>query len=116
MASNYVQRGDVVTVASPTGGVSSGDGVLIGGLFGVATATVAQTLDLELAVTGVWTLPSNSGDTFALGTKVYWDATAGECVDTATTDKEIGIALGAASAADTIEVLLIPTIRANISA
>lgn len=115
MASNFVQRGDVVTVVSPSGGVTTGEGVLIGDLFGVATATVAQGGALEISRVGVHSLPANSGDTFAAGTKVYWDATAGECVDTAGTDKEIGIALGAA-VSDVIEVVLIPTIRATVAA
>lgn len=116
MASNYVQRGDVVTVTSPSGGVTTGEGVLIGDLFGVATATVAEGGSLDLARIGVHSLPANSGDTFTEGAAVYWDATAGECVDTAGTDKEIGIALGAADANDVLEVLLVPTIRAVVTA
>lgn len=31
---NFIQRGDVITVTAPTGGVSSGQGVLVGNLFG----------------------------------------------------------------------------------
>jgi len=36
MAKNYIQPGQTITIAAPTGGVLSGDGVLIGTLFGIA--------------------------------------------------------------------------------
>jgi predicted RecA/RadA family phage recombinase len=32
----FIQNGDVVTVTAPTGGVTAGDGVIVGNLFGVA--------------------------------------------------------------------------------
>jgi len=35
---NYIQEGRMITVAVPAGGVTSGDGVVIGALFGVARA------------------------------------------------------------------------------
>lgn len=116
MAANYVQQGAVVTVVSPSGGVSSGDGVLIGSLFGVATASVAAGADLEIAVEGVFELPCNASDNFTQGAPVYWDATAGECVDTATTDKEIGLALAPETAGHVVTVLLVTTVRADITA
>ena len=34
---NFIQRGDVITVTAPTGGVTSGQGVLVGNLFGIAS-------------------------------------------------------------------------------
>lgn len=39
---NFIQRGDMITVTAPTGGVTSGQGVLVGNLFGVAATTVAE--------------------------------------------------------------------------
>lgn len=36
---NFIQRGDMITVTAPTGGVTSGQGVLVGNLFGVAAKT-----------------------------------------------------------------------------
>ena len=48
MAKNYIQPGRVVTVAAPTGGVSSGDGVLVGSLFGVAQHDAVESEDVEL--------------------------------------------------------------------
>jgi Uncharacterized conserved protein (DUF2190) len=45
--------GDVVTVTVPTGGVSSGDGIVIGNLFGICVTDADQTEEVELSLTGV---------------------------------------------------------------
>lgn len=64
---NFVQRGDTITVAAPAT-LSSGDGVLIGSLFGVATTDAASGADVALVTTGVIALPKESTtDTFAVG-------------------------------------------------
>lgn len=34
---NYIQEGRMITVAAPAGSVTSGDGVIVGSLFGIAT-------------------------------------------------------------------------------
>jgi predicted RecA/RadA family phage recombinase len=39
---NSIQRGDMITITAPTGGVTSGQGVLVGNLFGVAATTTAE--------------------------------------------------------------------------
>ena len=54
---NYVQEGETVTVAAPTGGVKSGDGVLVGALFGVACFDALQTAEVEIQTEGVFDLP-----------------------------------------------------------
>lgn len=38
----FIQNGDVITVTAPTGGVASGDGVIVGSLFGIAAFTAAE--------------------------------------------------------------------------
>lgn len=96
MAKNFVQKGDVVTVTSPSGGVSSGDPVMIGTLFGVATHDAAEDADLELAVEGVWDIPGDTNLVISAGDRVFWDSTNGwvdkttasqQCVGVATLDK-----------------------------
>lgn len=69
---NYVQEGDVVTVAAPTGGISSGDGVLVGALFGVAATTAAAADPVALATVGVFSLPKRLSASFASGAVVAW--------------------------------------------
>ena len=93
MATNFVQSGDVVTVVSPAGGVTANDPVLIGvSLFGVATHTAAAAADLELALTGVWDLPSDNTITFTAGDRVYWDPGNGEVDKTLAAQTCIGVA------------------------
>ena len=106
MSKNYKQPGDVIEFTAPAA-LSSGEGFVVGELFAVAEADAASGAQVSGGVKGVYELPSNSGDTFAAGDPVYWDESAGECVDTAITgDKRIGVALGAASAADLLVVRL----------
>jgi predicted RecA/RadA family phage recombinase len=73
---NYIQEGRMITVAAPTGGVTSGDGVLIGALFGVATKTAAAGETATIATTGVFDLPKLTSAVIAAGDKVSWDDTA----------------------------------------
>lgn len=50
---NFIQPGDVITVTAPTGGISSGDGIVIGNLFGICSTDADQTEEVELSLTGV---------------------------------------------------------------
>jgi predicted RecA/RadA family phage recombinase len=72
---NFIQNGDVITVAAPSGGVQSGDGVIVGSLFGVAAFTAAEDEPVEIATRGVHVLPKNSTAVLAQGSRVAWDAT-----------------------------------------
>ncbi|MGE5536553.1 MAG: DUF2190 family protein [Acidobacteriota bacterium] len=93
---NFIQRGDVITVTAPTGGVTSGQCVLVGNLFGVATTTAAEGESIEIATVGVYELPKLVSAVIAAGTRVAWDDTAKEVVLPATGMVPIGIATVAA--------------------
>jgi len=99
---NFVQPGETLTVAAPVGGVTSGQGVLIGDLFGVAAYTADATDDVEIQTTGVFDLTKQAGAgvTFAVGAVVYWDATNSRATATAT-DQPIGVCVSAAVNSDT---------------
>ena len=105
---NFVQPGRALAVVTPSGGLVSGQGVLIGNLFGVAAYTAAASAEVEIVVEGVFTLPKpTSAISFAQGDKVYWDNTAMDCTSTSTSNKWIGVATDAASAsAATVNVRL----------
>ena len=77
MAKNYLHEGWTIAVPAPTGGVHSGDPILVGGFFGVANYDAEQTLPVEITLGGVWQLPKAATVTFAVGAAVYFDATAG---------------------------------------
>jgi predicted RecA/RadA family phage recombinase len=95
---NYVQPGDVVTLAAPAN-VLSGAGVLVGTLFGVCAYDAASGAEVEVALTGVYTLPKATG-VIAQGAKVYWDNVAKNVTTTAGGNTFIGAAVVAAGSGD----------------
>ena len=93
---NYVQKGDVITVPAPSGGVESGDGVLIGTLFGVALSDAAATEPVPIQTTGVVELPKTSELAIAVGDRVFWIPADGAVNKTATSQVNIGVAVSVA--------------------
>ena len=78
---NYVQPGNTITLTAPYA-VTSGDGLLIGSIFGVAAGTAAVGEAVEAALTGVYDLKKVASQAWAAGDKVYWDNTAREATKT----------------------------------
>lgn len=115
MASNYIQEGETLDLIAPSGGVVSGDGYVIGGIFVVALNTAAQTLAFRGKRTGVFELDKATGESgkdFAAGETVFWDNTNKVGDKTNAAFYPIGVAVeAAASTAGKIKVLLsgIPT-------
>ena len=71
---NFIQKGDSITVAAPDT-IVSGQGVLIGSLFGVASTDAETGADVALATRGVFELPKEATpDTYAVGDPLEWDA------------------------------------------
>ena len=99
---NYIQPGKVVTLTAPTCGVVSGNGYLIGTLFVVAAASVAQGLPFEGMVEEVFSLPKATGVNWVEGAALYWDNTAKVVTNVSTSNKLIGAALNARINADTV--------------
>lgn len=97
---NYIQPGNSVTVAAPAGGVSSGDGVLIGTLFGVAQTDAADGADVELLTEGVVELPKATPLAIAVGDRLFWDPANKEANKTAAAQVCVGVAVVAAADAD----------------
>ena len=73
---NHVQKGDVITVPAPVGGSASGEGLIIGNIFGIAAYAAAVGDPVELATTGVYQLPKATTAVLTVGTRVAWDNTA----------------------------------------
>lgn len=104
---NFIQRGDMITVTAPTGGVTSGQGILVGNLFGVAATTAVEGESVEIATVGVYELPKLVSAVIAAGARVAWDDTAKEVVLPATGMVPIGIAtLAAGNGLITVRVRL----------
>ena len=93
---NYIAPGDIVDVAAPYE-VASGDGALIGALFGVAVADAANGTPVRLKTTGVFDLAKLAAQAWTLGAKIYWDNTNKRCTSVATDNTLIGVAVAAAA-------------------
>jgi predicted RecA/RadA family phage recombinase len=73
MSKNYVQKGDVITLVAPYARLS-GEGALVGSIFGVSRSDVANGASGEFRVTGVFELAKTSAEAWAtVGLKIYWD-------------------------------------------
>lgn len=90
---NHVKVGTVVTAIAPSGGVASGDLVVIGSLFGIAATSADQNQEFELKVGEVWELAKPNDEVWALGQSIYWDADA----EKATIDPSGNTLIGAAN-------------------
>ena len=94
---NYVQPGESITLTAAAA-ATSGDGVLVGSLFGIASGDAAIGETLVLTTKGVFTMPKVSTDVMAVGDVVYWDDSAGLVTpddDTGNTPR-VGLAVTAA--------------------
>ncbi|MCQ4162906.1 DUF2190 family protein [Roseomonas sp. GC11] len=106
---NYLQPGDSLALPIPyAGGVTAGQGVLVGALFGVAAMDGAQNALVECQTKGVFDLTKEPALAITAGARVFWDNTNRRITTTATGNFQIGIATTAALAADaTVRVVLL---------
>jgi predicted RecA/RadA family phage recombinase len=103
----FIQNGDVITIPAPTAGITSGDGVLVGNLFGVAANTAAEGEPAEVATTGVYTLPKATSAVLALGARAAWDNATKVVTTPGTGRYAIGVAVNeAGNGAATVAVRL----------
>lgn len=71
---NMIASGKTVKVPAPYA-LSSGDGALVGTLFGVALTDAASDADVVLDLHGVYELAAVSTDTATVGEAAYWNNT-----------------------------------------
>lgn len=99
---NYIQPGGTITVAAPSGGVVSGQAVVIGKLRGFANATAAEGDDVAISRTGVFeTDIKATGTAWAVGDAVYLKADGTEFNKTASGNTFFGFAAAVAASGDT---------------
>lgn len=103
---NYIQDGEVITVAAPSGGVSSGDFVAVGSIRGVAQETAAETVPVAIVRRGVFELPKTSAQAWTVGALIY-ATSAGVMTTVSSGNTLVGAAAeAAANPSDTGKVLL----------
>ena len=102
----YIQPGDSLTVTAPYA-VTSGQGVLVGALFGIAAFDAAISSSVEVQTKGVFDVTKEPALAITAGARVFWDNTNRRITTTATSNFQVGIATQAALAADaTVRVVL----------
>lgn len=97
---NYVNEGEAILVTAPYA-VTSGQGVLVGALFGVAAADAANGAEVVICTDGIFDITALSTDTATVGTKLYWDGPNRRLTTTASTFICAGVATAAKSSGDT---------------
>ena len=99
---NYVQPGNTITLTAPYA-VASGDGLLVGSIFGMAAGAAALGVR-RTALDGVFDITKVGSQAWTVGAKVYWDDTNKRCTTVATDNTLIGVAVEAVAsgAGDTI--------------
>lgn len=106
MATNYVQKGDILTIPAPAN-VLSGAGVVVGSIFGIAQGDALSGAPMDLATTGVFTLAKVSALAIAVGDVVYFDNATKLVNKTASGNTRIGLAVtAAANPSATVQVRL----------
>ena len=68
---NYVQTGNNLTLTAPYD-VDSGDGALIGSIFGVAAGDALEDGEVDIVTVGVFDLPKTSALAIAVGDQLWW--------------------------------------------
>jgi predicted RecA/RadA family phage recombinase len=89
---NYIQPGHVLTLLAPYD-VASGDGLLVGSIFGVASGDALSGAEVEAQLTGVVEIAKTASQAWTAGAKVYWDNTAKRVTNVASGNTLIGVAV-----------------------
>ena len=94
---NFIQPGASIDITVPAGGVTSGDVVIINSLIGISSVTALEGERAAIQTEGVYELPKTNAQAWAIGAKIYWDATNKVATTTASGNILIGIAADVAA-------------------
>jgi predicted RecA/RadA family phage recombinase len=97
---NWVQPGDHIDIVA-TVTLAAGQFFQSNGLRGVVTNGVTTGQQTTVATRGVFTLPKNTGEAWAVGELLYWDTTNNRFTTTVGSNVLAGFAAAAAASADT---------------
>lgn len=111
---NFVHPGRTLPLTAPSGGVVSGVGYKIGAIIAIASVTADEGAPFEGAVEGVFDVAAEgagSGQAWAVGDLVYYDAANKRFTKTSTSNTLAGYAVGVKATAGVVGRLrLVPTI------
>ena len=94
---NYIQPGHAITLVAPYD-VTSGAGLLVGSIFGVASDDASTGAGVEAKLTGVVEITKVGTQAWTAGARVYWDDTNKRATNVATDNTLIGVAVLAVGA------------------
>jgi predicted RecA/RadA family phage recombinase len=86
----YIQPGHTLTLAAPYA-VASGQGLLVGAIFGIATHDAVEGAEVETQLTGVVEIDKVGSQAWSAGDRVYWDNTARRATSVATDNTAVGV-------------------------
>lgn len=100
---NYVQEGDYIEVVLPYARLS-GEGVLVGSLFGVCVVDGASGASINIHTEGVYDLTAVTGASTdaVVGAKAYWDNTNKRITPVSTSNSYVGVFMAAKATADAV--------------
>ena len=100
---NYVQEGDYIEVVLPYAR-TSGQGVLLGALFGVCVVDGASGASINIHTEGVYDLEAatGAGTDAVVGAKAYWDNSAKKITPVSSNNSYIGAFMAAKATADAV--------------
>jgi predicted RecA/RadA family phage recombinase len=86
----FVQTGNTIEVTAPYA-LLSGQGALVGNIFGIASTDAANGATVNLAVNGVFDITTLTTDVAAQGALVYWDNTNKRMTITSAGNTKVGV-------------------------
>lgn len=89
---NFLAVGDVIEITAGAD-IASGDGVVVGTIFGVAQNDIANGEKGPIKLTGVYELPKVGSQAWTEGAAVHWDAGNSRCTTVAAGNRLIGCAV-----------------------
>ena len=106
MSADFVQEGAAVDY-TPTADLAAGSVVVQADLVGITKHDIKADVLGSIAVEGVFDIVKDPAASISAGAKVYWDSVNSQAVTTATGNKLLGKAVGAAGVNDsTVRVRL----------
>jgi len=111
---NEISSGELVDLAAPSGGVTSGTLTKIGTFIGVPVASATEGDTFALKRTGEFDVAAEgagSGQAWAQGDTIYWDDANKRTTKTSSGNTKCGIATAAKITTATVgRLILVPTI------
>jgi predicted RecA/RadA family phage recombinase len=97
---NWVAPGKTVTIAAPYN-VDSGEGVLVGALFGIAAGDADAAETVDVTVEGIFDIAKNAASVFTVGQQVKFNSVDKKAHSNADEDSNSGgaVTIGVAVAA-----------------